>query len=190
MNGKENIINKILSEADAKCAEILATANAQAQAIVDDAQRIIQADRTALTQRLQDIAAERTRNRLATAELEAKKHALWAKQQLISRCYDLAYDKLVHMSPNDRLTFIGKLLNSYAEDGETVYVTQTDAKLVTQQWLDGFGKKLKLGSRLINADGGVILEGKGYEKDLTLASVIKYIREQTESKVAAILLGE
>ena len=190
MNGKENIINKILSDADAKCAEILSAANASAQTIVADAEQAIASDRAALQQRLQGITAERQRNRLATAELDAKKYALNCKQQLISRCYELAYEKLVKMSEGDRLDLIGTLLEKHAEVGETVYVTQADAKSVTQVWLNGFEKDLKLGKKYLKADGGVVLEGNGYEKDLTLGSVIKYLREQTESKVAELLLGE
>ena len=189
MNGKENIINKILTESDAKAAEILSAAQVQSQAIVADAEQAIMSDRASLDRRIQDVTAERLKNRKATAELDAKKYALAQKQQLIARCYELAYDKLAKMSQDDRLDFIGTLLEKYAEYGETVYVTQADAKGVTQIWLDGFDKKLQLGAKYIKADGGVVLEGIGYEKDLTLRSVIKYIREQTENKVAELLLG-
>ena len=189
MNGKENIINKILSDADAKCADILSAAEAQAQAIIDNAEQDIAQDRAALEQRLQSVAAERQRNRKATAELDAKKYMLSAKQQLISRCYELAYERIANMSEGSRLDLIGALIEKHAETGETVYVTQQDAKGVTQIWLDGFDKQLKLGSKYLKADGGVVLEGCGYEKDLTLHSVIKYLREQTESKVSELLLG-
>ena len=189
MNGKENIINKILSDADAKAADILSAAEAQAQAIVADAEQAIVRDKVALDERLRVASAERERNRQATAELDAKKYALLRKQQLITRCYELAYDRLVQMSEEDRLALIGSLLEKHAEKGETVYITQADAKGVTQTWLNGFDKDLKLGKKYIKADGGVVLEGAGYEKDLTLKSVVKYLREQTEGKVAELLLG-
>ncbi|MCH5156455.1 MAG: hypothetical protein J1G02_01095 [Clostridiales bacterium] len=189
MNGKENIINKILSDADAKAAEILSAAESSAQTIIDKAEQAIAGDRQALEQRLQTVAAERQRNRKATAELDAKKYTLERKQQLISRCYELVYDKLVHMSDEERQGLIGSLLEKYAEAGETVYVTQADAKFVTQVWLNGFEKNLTLGKKYIKADGGIVLEGNGYEKDLTLKSVVKYLREQTENKVVELLLG-
>ena len=190
MNGKENIINKILSDADAKAADILSLAGSSAQAIIDKAEQAIASDKVALDQRLQSTAIERQRNRKATAELDAKKYSLERKQQLISRCYDLAYEHLVKMSDGDRLDLIGSLIEKHAERGETVYITQADAKSVTQMWLNGFEKDLKLGKKYIKADGGLVLEGDGYEKDLTLKSVVKYLREQTESKVANLLLGE
>ena len=189
MNGKENIINKILSDADAKCTEILSSAEAQAQAIVNSAEQVIASELVALDTRLQTITAERERNRRATAELDAKKYTLNRKQQLITRCYELAYEKLTKMSEADRLDLIGTLIEKHAEKGETVYITQADAKGVTQVWLNGFEKDLKLGKKYIKADGGLVLEGVGYEKDLTLKSVVKYLREQTEGKVAELILG-
>ena len=189
MNGKENIINKILSDADAKAAEIVSAAEFQAQAIVSAAEQAIANERAALNERLQTVVSERQRNRKATAELDAKKYTLACKQQLISRCYELAYQQLVKMSESDRLKLLGTLIEQHAEKGETVYITQADAKGATQLWLDGFDKGLKLGKKYIKADGGLLLEGAGYEKDLTLTSVIKYLREQTEAKVAALLLG-
>ena len=189
MNGKENIINKILTESDAKATEILSAADSQAQAIIAETEQAIANDRAALQQRLQAVTAERQRNRRATAELDAKKYTLECKQRLITRCYDLAYEKLTKLSDGDRLDLIGTLIEKHAETGETVYITQADAKTVTQVWLKGFEKDLKLGKKYINADGGIVLEGDGYEKDLTLKSVIKYIREQTEAKVAELILG-
>lgn len=189
MNGKENIINKILSDADTKCHEIISASEAQAKAIVDDANQAVARDRAVLEERIKLTADERVRNRRATAELEVKKYALNAKQHLISRCYDLAYEQLANMSSADRLDLIGTLIDKYAEKGETVYVTQEDGKSVTQLWLNGFEKNLQLGKKYIKADGGIVLEGNGYEKDLTLKRVIEYAREMTEGRVAEILLG-
>ena len=190
MNGKENIINKILTDSDARCGEILSAAETQAKAMIFDAQSAVERDRAALKVRIDAQTAERKRNRMSNAELDAKKYSLQVKQQLISRCYELAYDKLTKMSDADRLDLIGSLIEKYAETGETVYVTQADAKGVTQVWLNGFDKQLKLGKKYLKADGGIVLEGDGYEKDLTLRSVIRFTREQTESRVADVILGE
>ena len=189
MNGKENIINKILSDADTNCQKILDAANAQAREIIEAAESSIAHDRAELDARIEAATAERIRNRVATAELSGKKYSLNAKQQLIQKCYDVAYEQLCKQSDKERLALIGSLIDKYAEKGETVYVAQQDGKLVTQKYLDGFEKGLKLGKKYIVADGGIVLEGAGYEKDLTLSRVIRYAREQTESKVAESLLG-
>lgn len=184
MNGQENIINKILSDADSRCACIVADAEKVALSTVQTAEQSVRDDSAALDKRIAAMKEERVRNARANAELDAKKYRLQIRQQLISSCYDEAYQRLAALNEEDRLDFVGGLLSRYAEEGETVYITKADSKLVTQGWLNGFEKRLKLGNRFIHADGGVVLEGNGYEKDLTLKRVVQYLREQTESEVA------
>lgn len=187
MNGKENIINKILSDADETCSKIIAEAESQAAQTVQAARESAKREREESDARIEQTVAERRRNALANAELAAKRYLLEAKQRLVALCYDKAYNALVSMNAQDRLDLIGELLTKYAEDGETVYITQSDAQTVTEQWLRGFEKHLRLGNRYIRADGGVVLEGAGYEKDLTFASVMRYVKEQTEAVVATKL---
>ncbi len=187
MNGKESIINKILSDADARCAQILSAAENNAAEVVCSAGESVRTEKESLDRRIASMREERIRNARANAELEAKKYRLAVRQQLVSDCYDQAYKQIAAMDKEDRLDFIGELLTRYAEDGETVYITKTDSVSVTQMWLNGFEKHLTLGNRYIRADGGVVLEGEGYEKDLTLKRVVQYLKERTEARVAVLL---
>lgn len=187
MNGKENIINKILSDADETCARIISNAENLAEATVNAARDAVKSDRVALDGKLATVRDERIRNARANAELEAKKYRLRAKQTLVERCYDEVYKHLVGLNDEDRLDFIGELIEKYAEDGETVYVTERDGKNVTPLWLKGFEKHLKLGGKYLRADGGILLEGEGYEKNLTVARVVELLKEQTLSQVATAL---
>ena len=190
MNGKDNIINKILADADLKCAEILATAESEAQEIADSARLAMQAETQALDKRLQSLAVERERNAMASADLDARKYKLNKKQQLITACYDKALDVLIHLPDKKKLELIGKILTTYAEKGETVLVARADKDIVTQKFLDSLNLGLKLGSKTVDAVGGVVLVGPSYDKDLTFPVLLAYSREQTEARVAAVLFGE
>lgn len=190
MNGKENIINKILADADNKCAEILATAEMQAQEISDLAKAFADAEEQSLNRRIEALSAERERNSIASADLDARKYKLREKQRLISACYDKALASLSKMSDKNKLDFIGKILKTYAEKGETVVVCKADKALVTQKFLDGFNLGLTLGKDTVDAAGGIVLCGAAYDKDLTLEKLVAYSREQTESRVAAVLFGD
>lgn len=190
MNGKENIINKILADADAECARIAAAAQAEAQRIADEVERQIKCDNDKTEERLKSLADESKRNATAVAQLNARKYRLNARQQLVSQCYAVARERLSQLSSSERLGVIGTLLEKYAEQGETVYITQADSAAVTQQYLDGFEKGLVLGKRYINAEGGVMLEGVGYDKDLTFDRIVRYCRENSEARVAAQLFGD
>lgn len=190
MNGKENIINKILSDADEKCARIVANAEQTAAELKAQAENEAEAEKQALAARTEAVAAERVRNRVATAELDARKYALSCKQKLIAQCYDKALKHFASLPARDKQAFVVKLLKKYAEQGETVVAAKADKDVVTQKVLDEVGKKLVLSNKYHGELGGVILEGSGYEKDLTLNRIVEYLREQTEGNVAAALFGD
>ncbi len=190
MNGKENIINKILADAEAKCTEILNVAKSQAEQVADSARQLSEREKQAVETRLEKLATERKGNYLATAQLEARKYRLGKKQELISRCYAMARQRLVDMSASQKAVFIGKLIENFAEEGEVVRISKKDRDVVTQKFLDGFGKKLTLGKKFIDADGGIVLEASGYDKDITLDKIVATSRESTEVKVAHVLFGE
>lgn len=190
MNGKENIINKILSDADNKRREIIAAAEIQAEKISDDVKLFEDNEAKAMQLKAEANFKERSANSLANAELDARKYVLSEKQRLIGTCYAKAYAYIVKMNDKQKTAFLTKLINTYAESGETVYACKADKSVVTQKFLDGFNKKLTLGKKYLDCDGGVVLEGEGYDKDLTLSRIIEFVREKTEAKVADVLFGE
>ena len=190
MNGKENIINKILSDADEKCARIVAKAEQTATEMKSQAEAEAEVEKRALQVKAENLAAERIRNRVATAELDARKYKLKAKQQIISECYEHALQRLAALPAKEKQAFVLNLLQKYAETGETVIVAKQDKDVITQKLLDEANKKLTLSKTYHEGLGGVILEGVGYEKDLTLSRIVNYLREQTEGKVAQALFGE
>lgn len=190
MNGKDNIINKILSDADAKCNEIVAQAQAQAEQISALAKAAAEAETQSVNKRLSSFAVEREHNLKATAVLEARKYRLGKKRQLISRCYDKARAALCALSDKEKSRFLSRLLQSYAETGETVLISKNDKEVVTQKFLDGFGKKLVLGKTFAEIEGGLILQGNGYDKNLSLDKLLTAVRNDTEANVAKVLFGE
>ena len=190
MNGKENIISKILSDADAKCQTIVENAQSQAEQISAIAKALADAETQSVNKRLATVSAEREHNVKANAMLEARKYRLGKKQNLISRCYDKALQALATLSPKDKEKFFARLIQNYAENGETVLICKADKDVVTQKFLDGFGKKLVLGKTFAELDGGLILQGDGYDKDLSLEKVLAAVRNDTEADVANALFGE
>lgn len=190
MNGKENIINKILGDAEAKCNEILAAAQAEAQSIAANAEIAADEEREALSQRAQSMAAEDVRNSLASAKLQAKKYRLQQMQQLIASCYQQALQHIVQLPLEKRKSLLARLLQTYAEQDDVVYICSADKDIVSQSFLDSFGKGLTLGDTFLCAQGGVLLVGKNYDKDLTLETLMDNCREKTETQVTAALFGE
>ena len=188
MNGKENIIGRILNDADNKAAFILEEATNRAQSAKQAAEQAVESDKQALETRLVALRQERVRNALANAKLDARKYKLAGKQKLISSCYDKALATLKSLSAEQTANLVVKLLAMYAEDGERVDFATKDQGVVTESLLAKSGKKLTLGNAL-DIDGGIFLVGNGYDKDLSLAKIVDYIKDSTESAVAAVLFG-
>ncbi len=188
MNGKENIVKRILDDADAKAKYIVEQAEAKVATQEKDEEAAIAAERDALDAKIASLGEERVANALASAKLEARKYKLSGKQKLIGECYDKAYKALCALDGEQTKALIATLLQTYAENGETVYFAAKDTAVVTQAFWDGFGKQLKLGGA-VDIDGGILLCGEGYDKDLSLAKLVDYAREKTEAAVAETLFG-
>lgn len=190
MNGKSKIIERILSDADSKCAEISAAAQLRAEQTLADAETKIAQEKQALADRLEKQSQDLVKNKLANAALDARKYKLECKQNLIASCYDKALECLVKSTDAEYKKLISDLLNKFAEDGESVCIADKDAGVITQSFLDSVGKNLTLSANRINAMGGIVIEGNGYDKDLTFEALVSYAKADTESTVAELLFGE
>lgn len=189
MNGKENIIQRILDDAEVKCTQIVDNANKSAEQIVAQANAVSQSDFALLQHKLEAQRNDKVNNAILQAQMESRKYALAQKQALIGQCYDKAKKALASLSDKEHGAFLRDVLAKFAEDGERVFVNANDGKLVTDKLLAETGKKLTFGKTTADIDGGVILEGDGYVKDLSLTRLIDYARQNTEGAVAHALFG-
>lgn len=190
MNGKSKIIERILSDADSKCAEISAAAQRRAEQTLADTEAKIAQEKQALDARLEKQAEDLVKNKLANAALDARKYKLECKQNLIASCYDKALESLVKSTDAEYKKIISNLLSKFAEQGEMVCIVEKDCNVITQQFLDSVGKGLTLSAKRINATGGIVIEGNGYDKDLTFEALVSYAKADTEAMVAELLFGE
>lgn len=190
MNGKENIIQRILADADSKCEYILSEAEARAAEIIATANQTVSDERKALDEKTKLLAEEKRRNGLAAAQLAARKYRLQKKQELISECYDKALKELAQLPPEGVKQLATRLITAYAEQNERVCISAMYENVITQQLLDGFNMGLVLDERRIEDDGGLLLLGDGYQKELSLNRLVAYSRERTEAKLSAALFGD
>lgn len=188
MNGKENIVKRILDDAEGKAKYIVEQAEARVAMREKDEEKAIAAERNALDAKIVALGEERIANALASAKLEARKYKLNGKQKLIGECYTKAYKSLCEMDGEQTKALISSLLSTYAEKGETVYFAAKDVAVVTQAFLDSVLTGLKLGG-IVDIDGGILLSGEGYDKDLSLSKLVEYARNETETAVAETLFG-
>lgn len=190
MSGKENIIANILSEAEEEKERLLAAAREKA----DEIARADEAYIESLRQKNEKQAEENERATVArfisVANMDVKKVLLQAKQEKISEVFQRAEEKILSMDKESYSAFLFSLLDRYAEEGDCVVLSERDGAKITPAEIAGYAKKRGI-SLSCRADGkfsgGVILEGKIYDKNLTVSMLLKEYRETHETEIAAAL---
>ena len=191
MEGKEAIINKILSDADKKAEdniheaekyslELKENAEIWAKAYFDEQSEIIKKD-----------CEEIVKRRKIVANLEVRKIILNAKQNAIEEAFNAAYESLCKMSKEKYLEFVCKLIKDCAEDGDVIVLSK-DGVLTAKDFEDkDFYTSHKLSVQKERGEfiGGVKLIGAYSDKDLTFKSVIEAEKDEFSFKVAEKLFG-
>lgn len=193
MSGKEVITNKIISSAsesaEAMLSDTRVKCEAERKALLED----LAAQEQQLKSKLLTEADEIEKRRLTLAELDGRKAALGVKQKLIGETYDAITEKLLS-DDKKYFTFIEKLIVDYAEDGDEVVLSKSDKDRFDKAWIAKISakinKKLVLSTSNHDDKGGIVLSGKNSDKNLTLTSVLKNYRAETESRVAEILFSQ
>jgi Archaeal/vacuolar-type H+-ATPase subunit E len=189
---KEAIIEKILSDADKKAESFLNVAKETADDILSQAAEQCKAyyssSRATIDTSVKDIE---TRSK-TVAEMDAKKLLLSAKAELLDKVYSLALEKVKNLDKEIYAALIRGML-SYAEDGDVITVSKREKDIVTEDFVSSFAKekgiKLSLSKNFGDFDGGIILTGKGIDKNLTFEVELSLLRDVTEAEIAKELFG-
>lgn len=190
----DNITEKILSEANQEAerilekagnesSEILQKAQVQAGDFMIDAEERGRADSQLLKSR-----------KISVAELEARKMRLAAKQQAISRCFDLALDKLSIMNEDDYIALLAKAVIETGVDGGELLLNEKDRsevgkKIIKMVNASKDGEKITLSDKTINVKGGFVLKHGSLEINCTLETMVNAVRESVTPRVVEILFN-
>ncbi len=179
---KQDLLNKIVSEANEKAASIRADAKSRADALISAAEE----ESATLSESARKLSAssapEVLKRRKSMAELEVKKILLESKQALISKSYEEALGRILASPKYSDLLF--SMICSVAEEGDVVqFASSDDGKINETKILTAASKKL--GFNLTAAKekgdfrGGIVLLGKRYDKNLTLETELARLRAES-----------
>ncbi len=184
-NGKENIIRRIAEDTEKRAAEIALSGRTAADEIIGEANAAVSAERAKAEAKLKADAEEYSRRAAVRAEMDGKKYLLDQKQKMMSSVYAEAKKRIASLPREKYLALMEKLMGKYAEKGEEVIICKKDADIITDKIAAKFG--CRLANHYGNFEGGFILSGYGYEKNVTLDVVIAEAKLITETQVARIL---
>jgi len=187
---KEAIIEKILSDANIEKENTLTQAR-------DNAAHIVEKAKEEKDKAIKDAVSKATaalpeilRRKLSVAELESKKNILAVKQEIISSVFDKAIENLIALPKKEYLSLIKGMILTAMEDGDSVIVGKEG--IVDKDFVESIGNEK--GITLIYKGvgdfvGGVILKGKGCDKNMSFALEMSALREEIEPTIAKILFN-
>ena len=130
MKGIEKITARITQEAQAEIDRTLADAREQAAQITARYQAQADAEAASLAARNEKAAAEREERLVSVAQMEARKVALAAKQEMVEQVYRRALEKLRSMPQEQYTAVLAALLVQASSTGaeEVVFSPEDQAK--------------------------------------------------------------
>lgn len=192
MNNKEAIIQKIIDDAEKVAQSNIDEAEKTAAQILDRAKREVEKYKNDNLTKADDLYADALERSKVVSNLDCKKLLLNAKKATIDKAFQEAVDDIMK-DKKGYLSLIEKMISSCAEDGDKVVICKDDEKVITKKFVSDLaektGKKISLSKDFGDFKGGVILEGKNYDKNLTLELELSAIRQDTEKKISEILFG-
>lgn len=193
MDGQQKIIDKILSDAKHDAGEMLSEALKKAEALVAAKQSEADAEYDLSVEEARKAGEEVVRRRLTVADLEVKKFLLSAKKQAVDEAFEESLKKLLALPKEEYTALVGSMIASAADDGDVVVISENDKNVLTKAVFDKIsakiGKKLTLSDTFGNFKGGVMLLGKGVDKNLTFESELALLRDEVEPEVAKIMFS-
>lgn len=190
MDGKEQIIQKILLDAQTVAQKKINSASMKAEEIISKANATAEEELNE-AKALADKNADLYLSRNATAaSMEQKRRFLGAKQQMINDVYSVVLDKLSAMNKQDYLSLVTSKIKKYAEKGDEVVISENAPFGADELLACDVCKALSLTAvKTGKFGGGIVLRNSTCDKSLTFDTLVEELRNSTEAEVAVKLFN-
>ena len=194
MNGIERITQRISADAQAEMDRVLGEARAEAEKITAKYQAQAAAEAADLDARNKKAAAEREERLAGTAQMEARKAALAAKQEMVEKAYDLALQKLCSLPEEKYTAVLAQLLVQASSTGkEEVIFSEADRRKVGKAAVEKAnqegGKNLTLSGETRSIPGGFILRSGSVEVNCAFDTLVRLQKAETAGDVVKKLFA-
>lgn len=195
MNGIEKLTQQIAADAQAQIDAVLAEAKANADAVTADyAQRAEKAAAERLSKGT-EAAAQREERLISMADMERRKDLLAAKQNMVSKAFDLALDQLCSLPDEEYVALLAKLAVAASNTGkEQLIFSQKDRTRVGQDVVTAANKALNDGHLTLSEQvrpmrGGFILSDGAIEVNCSFETLVRLQRGEIAGDVANVLFA-
>lgn len=196
MNGIDKITQRITEEIDREIADIRAQARELADAITAEYTARAEKSSADILAHGQAAADERQERLTGMARMEAKKTLLAAKQEMISRAFDLALEKLCSLPEKDYVKLLADLAVRASSTGaEALIFSRKDRARIGKAVVAAANKalgsrgKLTLAMQTRPMAGGLILSDGAVEINCSFETLVRLQKTAAAGEVANILFG-
>ena len=189
--GKQEIVTRILSDAEAEAAEIIRTAEERAREITAAAKARAAEDMAEAEAEASERARRIFEGKAAAARLESAKILLAEKRRVMDGIYALALEKLLSLDERDSIKLIERLLDENAEEGDVILLAKNFAYASGVEKLSLIKKRgLILSKERADISGGCLLRGKKSDKDLSYSALLNADKEEYQAEIAFKLFNK
>ena len=197
MNGLDNIIEKIKSDAETIANHTLSVAKSEADKITAEFDAKAEREGAAVLQAGTEQAKEIESRAASIAHLEVRKKLLAKKQELIAATFEGAQKHLLELDDIEYTDFLCKLAVDNSVSGtEEVVLNARDHERFGAQIVESANEKLQalnrphaltLSSETRDFEGGLFLKDGNVETNCKISAIVDFMREGLTREVVEIL---
>ena len=189
--GKEEIITRILSDAESEAAEIVSSAEERAREITAVAKARAAEDMAEAEAEAAERAKRISDGKAAAARLECAKILLAEKRRVMDEIYADALKELLSLNEKGSLKLLESLLDDNAEEGDIIVLAKNFAYASGVEKLPVIKKRnLTIANERADISGGCLLRGKKSDKDLSYSALLAADKEEYQAEIAAQLFNK
>lgn len=188
----ENIISKIIHDAQTEADATLSAARKEAAEIVADAEKKAAALKADAEQRGREEKEKLTARRKSVADIDGRKILLEKKQQKLDACFAQAVEKVIGMEREAYLGFLVKVIKDTGVSGGELIFNEAEAEQTGPALLEKLRHELpesrfSLSEERRSIGGGFILKEGAVFINGTIEALVAEAREDLLPSVAALL---
>lgn len=196
MSNLNNLISKIIDDANEESLKLLEKARLEEKKIIEEKISMAEREKKVILEKAKTEAKTRGERVVSNAVLQVRNMKLDAKQKVLDKAFNLALEELMKLSDEKLLQFIKNDILSLNIDGDEEIIVKEGNSVITLDFINEInealkakGKKgqLKLSSEQRNIKGGYILSKNNIEINNTFEALVMSLRDELEGEVASAL---
>lgn len=182
----ENIINRIIGDAEKKAQSFIDSQQEKADEITIEADKQIEAYRNKGEDKASNTAKSMNDVADVIVELEINKLELHKKRELIDKIFELALEKILKLPKAEYKKIILKNLDDL-RDGDVIILSEKEKGILLKKDIDEIAKKkgikVSLSSEYNNNIAGIIIDRKSTVLDFNIETELENLKKEMESEI-------